>query len=185
MLAKRVLALWLAALLICTLPPALADNDIQSATPLTDGVTSSGYVCDPDCDAGNDQTDFWKVEARKGDIVQISFSGTMNGAAWWCPGDGWEGRFSLLNAQGGPIVDAAVNDGAASKILSTTVATQSYVYVKVKADDSWCNDGFDYTLTTSIDKTSRDTDEDGFVDNDDDCDATVGASTTDRTNPVA
>ena len=53
MLAKRVLALWLAALLLCTLPPVQADNDIQSATPLTDGVTSSGYVCDPDCDAGN------------------------------------------------------------------------------------------------------------------------------------
>ena len=52
MLAKRVVALWLAALLLCTLPPALADNDIQSANPLTDGVTSSGYVCDPDCEIG-------------------------------------------------------------------------------------------------------------------------------------
>jgi hypothetical protein len=141
MLARRVLALWLAALLLCTIPPAVADNNIQSATPLTDGVTSSGYVCDPDCDAGNDQSDFWKIEAKKGDIVQISFSGTMNGPAWWCIGDGWQGRVSLLDAQGGTIVDSYVDDNAASKTLSTTVGTQGFVYFKVKADDSWCNDG--------------------------------------------
>ena len=98
MLAKRVLALSLAALMLSFVPHVVADNDIQSASPLTDGVTSSGYVCDPDCDAGRDQTDFWKIEAKKGDIVQISFSGTMNGAAWWCIGDGWQGRVSLPGA---------------------------------------------------------------------------------------
>ena len=180
MLAKRVVALLLAALMLCFVPPAVADDDIQSASPLTDGVTSSGYVCDPDCDAGNDRADFWKIEAKKGDIVQISFSGTMNGPAWWCIGDGWQGRVSLLNAQGGTIVDSYVDDNAASKTLSTTVASQSFVYFKIKADDSWCNDGFDYTITPSIDKSNRDTDEDGFVDIDDDCDDVVGSSTNDR-----
>ena len=94
----------------------------------------------------------------------------MNGPAWWCPGDGWTGRFSLLDAQGSVSVDTYADDNAASKVLSTTVNTASYVYVKVKADDSWCNDGFDYTLTPSIDKANRDYDEDGFIDNDDDCD---------------
>lgn len=162
------------------LPPVSADDNIQSANPLTDGVTSNGYVCNPDCDAGNDQADFWKIEARKGDIVQIAFSGTMNGPAWWCPGDGWTGRFSILNSQGATITDTAADDNAASKVLSTSINTAGYVFVKIKSEDSWCNDGFDYTLTPSIDKSNRDTDEDGFIDNEDDCDDLVGTSTNDR-----
>ena len=50
----------------------------------------------------------------------------------------------------------------------------------MEGKDSWCNDGFDYTLTPSIDKTNRDSDEDGFVDTDDDCVDLVGSSTNDR-----
>jgi hypothetical protein len=73
MLAKRMMAISLAAMMLSMLPPVSADDNIQSANPLTDGVTSNGYVCNPDCDAGNDQADFWKIEARKGDIVQIAF----------------------------------------------------------------------------------------------------------------
>jgi hypothetical protein len=180
MLAKRMMAISLAAMMLSMLPPVSADDNIQSANPLTDGVTSNGYVCNPDCDAGNDQADFWKIEARKGDIVQIAFSGTMNGPAWWCPGDGWTGRFSILNSQGATITDTAADDNAASKVLSTSINTAGYVFVKIKSEDSWCNDGFDYTLTPSIDKSNRDTDEDGFIDNEDDCDDLVGASTNDR-----
>lgn len=180
MLAKRMMAISLAAMMLSMLPPVSADDNIQSANPLTDGVTSNGYVCDPDCDAGRDQADFWKIEARKGDIVQISFSGTMNGAAWWCPGDGWTGRFSILNSQGATITDTAADDNSASKVLSTSINTAGYVFVKIKSEDSWCNDGFDYTLTPSIDKSNRDTDEDGFIDNEDDCDTLVGTSTNDR-----
>ena len=180
MLAKRMMAISLAAMMLSMLPPVSADDNIQSANPLTDGVTSNGYVCNPDCDAGNDQADFWKIEARKGDIVQIAFSGTMNGPAWWCPGDGWTGRFSILNSQGATITDTAADDNAASKVLSTSINTAGYVFVKIKSEDSWCNDGFDYTLTPSIDKSNRDTDEDGFIDNEDDCDDLVGTSTNDR-----
>lgn len=180
MLAKRMMAISLAAMMLSMLPPVSADDNIQSANPLTDGVTSNGYVCNPDCDAGNDQADFWKIEARKGDIVQIAFSGTMNGPAWWCPGDGWTGRFSILNSQGATIIDTAADDNAASKVLSTSINTAGYVFVKIKSEDSWCNDGFDYTLTPSIDKSNRDTDEDGFIDNEDDCDDLVGTSTNDR-----
>ena len=32
------------------------------------------------------------------------------------------------------------------------MAQAGYVYVKIKGKDSWCNDGFDYTLLASIDK---------------------------------
>ena len=55
MLARRLMALCLAAMMLSLLPPVAADDNIQSANPLTDGVTSNGYVCDPDCDAGKDK----------------------------------------------------------------------------------------------------------------------------------
>ena len=55
-----------------------------------------------------------------------------------------------------------------------------WVYVKIKGKDSWCNDGLDYTLTPSLNQDNRDTDEDGFIDNEDDCDLTPGTSTNDR-----
>ena len=180
MLAKRLMALCLAAMMVSMIPPVSADDSLQSANPLTDGVTSNGYVCDPDCDAGVDQADFWKIEAKKGDIVQVSFSGSMNGPNFWCISDGWTGKFSLLNAQGGTLVETSADDSASSKVLSTTVNSASYVYVKIKSEDSWCNDGFDYTLTPSIDKANRDSDEDGFIDNEDDCEDLVGTSTNDR-----
>ncbi len=180
MLAKRLMALCLAAMMVSMIPPVSADDTLQSANPLTDGVTSNGYVCDPDCDAGVDQADFWKIDTKKGDIVQVSFSGSMNGPNFWCISDGWTGTFSLLNAQGGTLVETSADDTASSKVLSTTVNSASYVYVKIKSEDSWCNDGFDYTLTPSIDKANRDSDEDGFIDNEDDCVDSVGTSTNDR-----
>ena len=84
-----LLAVFLLCIALCALPPVSADDDAQSANGLTDGVTSSGYVCDPDGCSPNDKLDYWKILGKKGDIVQISFSGSMSNAAWWCPGDGW------------------------------------------------------------------------------------------------
>ena len=108
--------------------------------------------------------DFWKIQGKKGDIVQVTFSGTMSNAAWWCPGDGWEGTYTMGSTS------ANVDDGNPSRSLSTTLSTAGEISLKVEGKDSWCNDGFDYTLTPSIDKTNRDSDEDGFVD----CDIDLG-----------
>ena len=55
-----------------------------------------------------------------------------------------------------------------------------WVYVKIKGKDSWCNDAIQYTLTASIDSGDRDTDEDGFIDSEDDCDTVQGTSIFDR-----
>ncbi|MCH1540374.1 MAG: hypothetical protein L7S56_02920 [Candidatus Poseidonia sp.] len=169
-----LLAVFLLCIALCALPPASADDDAQSANGLTDGVTSSGYVCDPDGCSPNDKLDYWKILGKKGDIVQISFSGSMSNAAWWCPGDGWEGTFTMGS------VSSNVDDGNPSSTLSSTLSTAGEILIKVEGKDSWCNDGFDYTLTPSIDKTNRDSDEDGFVDSEDDCDDIVGTSTNDR-----
>jgi hypothetical protein len=164
----------LAAFLLSILPTAAADNSPTSANGLTDGVSSSGYVCDPDGCSPNDKTDYWKIQGKKGDIVRVSFSGSMNNAAWWCPGDGWIGTFTMGS------VTSNVDDTNPTASLSTTLATAGEILLKVEGGDSWCNDGFDYTLTPSIDKTNRDTDEDGFVDTEDDCVVLVGTSTNDR-----
>ncbi len=171
---RAVLLALIASLLLVHLPSSAADNTPTSANGLTDGVSSGGYVCDPDGCSPNDKTDYWKIQGKKGDIVRVSFSGSMSNPAWWCPGDGWIGTFTMGS------VTSNVDDGNPSAQLSTTLATAGEILIKVEAADSWCNDGFDYTLTPAIDKTNRDTDEDGFIDTEDDCVFLVGTSTNDR-----
>ena len=101
MVAKRLIALSLAALLISFVPIASADDNLQSANVLTEGVSSSGYVCYEDECTPNDEVDWWKVYAYSGDIVEISFSGSIPNPAWWCPGDGWEADYSIHDSSGG------------------------------------------------------------------------------------
>ena len=177
----RSIAVGMFALMLLSMVPSVHADDTQAASNLlTDGVSSNGYVCDPDGCSPNDGTDWWRIYAYKGDIVSITFSGSMSNAAWWCPGDGWEGDYSMHDESGSQVATMGRSDDNPSGTLSKTMAQAGYVYVKIKGKDSWCNDGFDYTLLASIDKTDRDTDEDGFVDSDDDCDLIVGTSTNDR-----
>ena len=157
------------------LPTVSADDTESSAATLTDGVSSTGYVCDPDGCSPTDKRDFWKIQGKKGDIVQVSFSGSMVNPSLLCFwGDGWEGTFTMGS------VSQNVDDNSPSATLSTTLSTAGEIILKVQGKDSYCNDGFDYTLTPSIDKTNRDTDEDGFIDTEDDCVELVGTSTNDR-----
>jgi hypothetical protein len=162
------------ALALLQFPAVSADDTPTSARGLTDGVSSSGYVCDPDGCSPNDKKDYWKIQGKMGDIIQVTFSGSMSNPAWWLPGDGWEGTFTMGS------ISQNVDDGSPTSTLSTTLSTSGEVILKVEGKDSWGNDGFDYTLTPSIDKTNRDSDEDGFVDTEDDCTYLVGSSTNDR-----
>ena len=180
MLGRSIAVGMFAVMLLSMIPSVQADDSQSSSNLLTDGVSSNGYVCDPDGCSPNDGTDWWRINAYKGDIVSITFSGSMSNAAWWCPGDGWEGDYSMHDESGSQIATMGRSDDNPSGTLSKTMSQPGSVYVKIKAKNSWCNDGFDYTLLASIDKTDRDTDEDGFVDSDDDCDLTVGTSTNDR-----
>mgnify|MGYP006259951129 FL=1 len=173
-MAGRFAVAILLGLALLQLPFASADDSPTSANGLTDGVSSSGYVCDPDGCSPRDKTDYWKIQGKMGDIVSVSFSGSMSNPAWWCINDGWEGTFTMGS------VTQNVDDGNPTATLSTTLSTAGEILLKIEAKDSWCNDGFDYTLTPSIDKTNRDSDEDGFVDTGDDCVSLVGTSTNDR-----
>jgi len=180
MLARRVMALGLAAILLSIFPTATADDTLQAASPLSDGVSTNGYVCFDDGCSPNDEIDWWKINAFKGDIVQIGFTGSMNNGNWLCINDGWEADFSLHDSSGSQIASQAMSDTGSSASLTTTMPTAGMVYVKIKGTDSWCNDGVDYTLNPSVEKANRDIDEDGFIDNEDDCDDLVGTSTNDR-----
>ena len=169
MLGRCIGAGLFALLLISMLPAVNADDSQQSSNLLTDGVSSNGYVCDPDGCSTNDGTDWWRIYAYQGDIVSIAFSGSMNNAAWWCPGDGWEADYSLHDSNGAQIAGQAMSDAGSSTTLSTTMPSSGYIYVKIKGKDSWCHDGVDYTLTPSLNQDNRDTDEDGFADDCDTC----------------
>ena len=171
---------FLAVSLLTFLPAVQADNDTSTANVLTNGVSTNGYVCYDDGCSPKDEVDGWKIYAYTGDIVQVGFSGSMNNGAWWCPGDGWEADFSVHDSNGAQVASQAMSDAGSSTTLSTTMPTSGWVYVKIKGKDSWCNDGVDYTLTPSLNQDNRDTDEDGFVDNEDDCDLVSGTSTNDR-----
>ena len=95
MVARRFMVVALVALLMTFIPPSSADDNIQSANTLIEGVSASGQVCYDDGCSPNDEVDWWKIYAYMGDIVQVGFSGSMNNGAWWCPGDGWEADYSL------------------------------------------------------------------------------------------
>ena len=92
---RLVLAVFL-GLALLHLPTVSADDTESSASTLTDGVSSTGYVCDPDGCSPTDKRDFWKIQGKKGDIVQVSFSGSMVNPSLLCFwGDGWEGTFTM------------------------------------------------------------------------------------------
>ena len=180
MRARQWVVFFLAVSLLSFLPSVQADNDTTTAKPLTNGVSDNGYVCYDDGCSPTDEVDWWKIYAYKGDIVQIGFSGSMNNPSFWCINDGWEADFSIHDSTGSQLSSQSMSDGASSTTLSTTMPTAGYVYAKIKGKDSWCNDGVDYTLTPSLNQGNRDTDEDGFIDTEDDCDLTQGTSTNDR-----
>ena len=100
MLGRSMAVGLFALLLLCMVPSVNADDTQAASNLLTDGVSSNGYVCDPDGCSPNDGTDWWRIYAYKGDIVSITFSGSMSNAAWWCHCDGWEGDFSMHDVSG-------------------------------------------------------------------------------------
>jgi hypothetical protein len=158
------------------LPTVVADDDLANSSLMTDGNSVTGNV-----DYGGDVRDWWKIYALTGDVVQVSVSTSMNNPAWWCPGDGYEGKVKLTDPQGNLLAgDTTISDASSSTVLSTTMASADYVHLRIQSEDSWCNDGIDYTLTPILLKDNRDTDDDGFTDTDDDCDDNSGNSTNDR-----
>ena len=118
MLGRSIAVGMFALLLLCMIPAVHADDTQAASNLLTDGVSSNGYVCDPDGCSPNDGTDWWRIFAYKGDIVSITFSGSMSNAAWWCPGDGWEGDYSMHDESGSQVATMGRSDDNSSGTLS-------------------------------------------------------------------
>ena len=70
----RFMVLALAALMI-SFTPVSADDTLQSASILTEGVSSSGYVCYDDGCSPTDQTDWWKSMLTKEILLRYHFQG--------------------------------------------------------------------------------------------------------------
>lgn len=173
---RLTILLAITLMLLPLVPAVSADDDLASSAMMTDGNSVTGNV-----DYDGDVRDWWKIYAYTGDVVEVSMTSSMSNPAWWCPFDGYEGYIKLTDPLGNTLAgDSYFSDASSSAILSTQVTSADWVHLRIKSDDSLCNDGIDYTLTPSINKDNRDTDDDGFTDTEDDCDDTTGNSTNDR-----
>ena len=186
----------LLCLLISLLPTAIADDDWSTANVLTDGSSSSDAV-----DHDGDSTDWWTIDILNGDRLEIdvtSPTGDYGFDLFGCFGtDHWEGKVQIWDAQdvngvmerdqkhfdqdfsssGSASISALVNPSSSDWGSHTGPTTW---YIMVKSLSTCARDDFDYTISPSVDTTNRDTDEDGFVNSEDDCDDVQGTSTEDR-----
>ena len=170
------LAVLLASMLLNLAPLASADDDLASSELMQDGQSINGNV-----DHDGDPNDWWKIYAYNGDVLEVSVSTSMSNPAIWCPGDGYTGKVKLTDSSNTILAgDTTVEDGSSTAFLSTNIAQKGWYHLRIKSEDSWCNDGIDYTLSPSLVKYDRDSDDDGFIDTEDDCDDIAGTSTNDR-----
>ena len=173
---RLLILLAVALLLLPLLPTVVADDDLANSRLMTDGNSVTDNV-----DYSGDVRDWWKIYALTGDVVQVSVSTSMSNPAFLCPFDGYDGKVKLTDPNGNLLAgDTSISDASSSTVLSTTMTSADYVHLRILSEDSWCNDGIDYTLTPTLLKDNRDTDDDGFTDSDDDCDDNSGNSTNDR-----
>ena len=84
-----------AMLMMAHAPIVMADDELASSTLMLDGQTANGNV-----DYDSDGTDWWKIYAITGDVVQVAVSTSMSNPAWWCPLDGYTGKVKLTDANG-------------------------------------------------------------------------------------
>ncbi|MDP6899998.1 MAG: hypothetical protein QGF94_04095 [Candidatus Thalassarchaeaceae archaeon] len=152
---------------------AEANDSITGADEINDGSSDSGSV-----NYDGDRRDFMKVAVVNGDTV--SFAVSISCTAW---DGGCEPRIKLY-------WDNQTQDGGTHTTYSSATyyishsGQPGFVYIEIISEDSWFSDDFDYTVAVSIDKDERDTDFDGYFDDDDDCPEIAGTSTEDNTGCV-
>ena len=97
----------------------------------TDGVSSNGYVCDL-MDAHQTMEPIGgesRLQRRHCQHYVFRFD---EQCAWWCPGDGWEGDFSMHDESGSQIATMGRSDDNPSGTHGTAMSQPGYVYVKIK-----------------------------------------------------
>ncbi len=165
------LAIFVASTLLNLAPLAAADNDLASSELMQDGQSVNGNV-----DNDGDPADWWKIYTFTGDVLTVDVSSTAT--AW---DGGYTGNVKLTTPSGSTLAgENSIEDGSSSTSLSTTAAFAGWIHLRIYSEDSWFGDGFDYSLSPSLDKYNRDSDDDGFIDTEDDCDNSAGTSTNDR-----
>ncbi len=175
---KGYRAVLIAALLLISLMPlvASADDDLASSTLMFDGQSVTENV-----DYDGDAIDWWKIYAYTGDVLEIDVSSSMSNPMWICINDGYTGKVKITDSSEATLAgDNTFENGASSTSLSTNIGSEGWYHVRVKSEDTACNDGIDYTLKPKLDQLGRDTDDDGAIDIYDDCPSTQGASIYDR-----
>jgi len=165
------LAILVASMLLNLAPLASADDDLASSELMQDGQSVNGNA-----DYDSDKEDWWKIYVFTGDVLTVAISSSST--AW---DGGYTGNVKLTGPSGGTLAgENSITDDSSSTSLSTTAAFAGWIHLRVYSEDSWFADGFDYSLAPSLDKYNRDSDDDGFIDTEDDCDDIAGASTNDR-----
>jgi hypothetical protein len=187
-LKRALAAAVIFSMLLSCMPSTVADDDMASANVAVPGTTYTEWVCNGDgCSHGNDNRDYWKVDAINGDIVEVTVSGQMsnpdNGICtlFGAFTDGWEGDVRLKDSAGNELSHSGFDsDGPTSVSLQTPASSTDSFFVEITGDNTNCNDEIEYTITFTLDEYGRDTDDDGFPDREDDCDDTPGTSTQDK-----
>jgi len=202
LLKRAIAATIIFGMVFSSLPNVLADDDWSSANILTDGSSGSDSV-----DHGSDADDWWTIDLVNGDRLDITVqspTGDYGFDLFGCFGtDHWEGKVQIWDAimsNGAPERNEKRFDQDFSSSGSSTVTAlvnpaapdwgshsgPTTWYIMVRSKDTCARDDFDYTISPSIDTTYRDTDEDGFVDDNDDCPDDYGTSgpNTDRNGCV-
>ena len=191
LLKRAVAATIIFGMVFSFLPNVLADDDWSSANILTDGSSGSDSV-----DSDGDADDWWTIDLVNGDRLDLTVQSPTGDYGWtlWCFGDDhWEGKVQIWDAtmvngvpernqklfdqsfssSGSATVNALVNPSASDWGSHSGATTW---YILVRSVDTCERDEFDYTISPTIITTYRDTDEDGFVDSNDDCPDDYGTS---------
>ena len=143
------------SMLLSCLPSVAADDDMASANVAVPGTTYTEWVCNGDgCSHGNDNRDYWKVDAINGDIVEVTVSGQMsnpdNGICtlFGAFTDGWEGDVRLKDSAGNELSHSGFDsDGPTSVSLQTPASSTDSFFVEITGDNTNCNDEIEYTLS--------------------------------------
>ena len=194
-LKRAAAACVILSLLLACAPTVSADDDMASASILSDGSSGTGTV-----NNDGDQDDYWRIDLINGDRVSISVdatwgAGTGDDCGWWIFGDTdhWEGKVKFRNSAGDELLERTIKSDGGPTSVSVDIdpASSSWGgtgtpngntswYIQIRSSGTDCEDDYDYTITANIDTDDRDRDEDTFPDGDDDCPDTPGTSTQDR-----
>ena len=161
-LKRAAAACVILSLLLACAPTVSADDDMASASILSDGSSGTGTV-----NADGDQDDYWRIDLINGDRVSISVdatwgAGTGDDCGWWIFGDTdhWEGKVKFRNSAGDELLERTIKSDGGPTSVSVDIdpASSSWGgtgtpngntswYIQIRSSGTDCEDDYDYTNT--------------------------------------